>query len=278
MTYKMNYLYQEIRKKDGITLRGVINTPEDFDETKTYPTVIIYHGFGGDRNGSTFFRVQNARYLTQRGYVVARFDFSGTCESDGDFYDMTVSREEEEVEMIHDFIRLKSFVDRDRIYWVGHSLGGVLSSLMAYKLKPRAMCLLAPASDMNNPDYIKVMAMTMFEGELRNEKSKLKGLKTFAEIVATVEDVDIGGVKLNRKFLLDFIKKDIYGSAEKYQGPVLILRGDSDDLVFRDSNEKLRGSFPNSLYEEIEGADHSFKNEDHRILVFDKMLSFFDKN
>lgn len=274
----MKYIYTEIKKSDGIVLRGVINTPDDFDEKNKYPTVIIYHGFGGDRNGSTFFRVQNARYLTDRGFVVARFDFSGTCESDGDFYDMTVSREEKEVEIIHNAVRLKPFVDRNRLYWVGHSLGGVLSSLMGYKLKPKAMCLLAPASDMNNPDYIKVMARTMFEGEIRKKKSEIDGIKSFAEIIASVEDVDIGGAKLNKRFLLDFIKKDIYGSAKKYQGNVLILRGDSDDLVFKDSNEKLRDSFPHALYEEIEGADHSFKNEDHRMIVFEKMYKFFEEN
>lgn len=274
----MKYIYTEIKKQNGIILRGVINTPDDFDEKNKYPTVIIYHGFGGDRNGSTFFRVQNARYLTDRGYVVARFDFSGTCESDGDFYDMTVSREEEEVEIIHNAVRLKPFVDRNRLYWVGHSLGGVLSSLMGYKLKPKAMCLLAPASDMNNPDYIKVMARTMFEGEIRKKKTEIDGIKSFAEIIASVEDVDIGGAKLSKRFLLDFIKKDIYGSAKKYQGNVLILRGDSDDLVFKDSNEKLRNSFPHALYEEIEGADHSFKNEDHRMLVFEKMYKFFEEN
>lgn len=274
----MKYIYTEIKKSDGIILRGVINTPDDFDEKNKYPTVIIYHGFGGDRNGSTFFRVQNARYLTDRGFVVARFDFSGTCESDGDFYDMTVSREEKEVEIIHNAVRLKPFVDRNRLYWVGHSLGGVLSSLMGYKLQPKAMCLLAPASDMNNPDYIKVMARTMFEGEIRKKKTEIDGIKSFAEIIASVEDVDIGGAKLNKRFLLDFIKKDIYGSAKKYQGNVLILRGDSDDLVFRDSNKKLRDSFPHALYEEIEGADHSFKNEDHRMIVFEKMYKFFEEN
>lgn len=273
----MKYIYEQISKADGIILRGVVNTPDDFDARKKYPTVIFYHGFGGDRNGSCFFRVQNARYLTDRGYLVVRFDFSGTCESDGSFYDMTVSREEAEAEMIHDFTRLKSYVDRDRLYWMGHSLGGVIATLKAHKLKPKAMCLLAPACDMNNPDYIKVMAKTMFEGELRKKKSDLDGKKSYAEILASIEDVDIGGVKLNKKFLIDFLRKDIYGASEKYEGKVLILRGDCDDLVFNDSNEKLSRSFPHAKYEQIKGADHSFKNEDYRMLVFEKMYRFFEK-
>lgn len=91
----MKYYYKQISKKDGIILRGVVNTPDDFDTDKKYPTVIMYHGFGGNRDGRTWMRIQNAKQLTSKGYVVVRFDFSGTNESDGEFYDMTVNREKE---------------------------------------------------------------------------------------------------------------------------------------------------------------------------------------
>ena len=271
----MKYIYSEIQKSDGIIMRGVINTPDDFDPNKKYPTVIIYHGFGGDRNGSTTFRIQHARYLTERGYVVVRFDFSGSGESDGSFYDMTVSRELKEAEMIHDFTKMKYFVDKDRLYWIGHSLGGVIATILAYKLKPKAMVLLAPASDMNNKDYLKVMAKTLFEGEATRQ-SIVGSHKSYDEMIEKIEDVDTGGMKINKKFLIDFILKDIYGPAKKYDGKVLILRGTDDTLVFRDANEKLEKAFPNAKYEEIEGADHSFRNEDLRKIVFEKSYDFFE--
>ena len=274
----MKYFYEQITKKDGITLRGVINTPDDFDKDKIYPTVIFYHGFGGDRNGTAWFRGQNAKYLADRGYISIRFDFSGTNDSDGDFYDMTVSREVDEAEMIHEFAKTKHFVDNSHIYWVGHSLGGVISTLLAYKLKPKAVCLLAPASDMNNPDFIKVMAKTMFEGELEKAKEEKFKDKSLKEILTNIKDADIGGVKLHVHFLTDFLTKDIYGTAKKYNGNVLILRGSRDELVFNDANEKLQKAFPHAKYELIDGADHSFKNEDHRKIVFDKMHKFFLEN
>ena len=182
----MKYFYEQIKKEDDIVMRGVINTPDDFDENKKYPSVIIFHGFGGDRNGSVNFRINHAKYLTERGYVVFRFDFSGSGESDGSFYDMTVSREEKEVEMIHDFAKMKYYVDKDRLYWVGHSLGGVLASLMAYKLKPRAMALLAPASDMNNKDYLKVMAKTVFEGEVSG-KTKIESNMAYESLISKTQ-------------------------------------------------------------------------------------------
>lgn len=272
----MKYFYEQIKKEDDIVIRGVINTPDDFDENKKYPSVIIFHGFGGDRNGSVNFRINHAKYLTERGYVVFRFDFSGSGESDGSFYDMTVSREEKELEIIHDFAKMKYYVDKDRLYWIGHSLGGVLASLMAYKLKPRAMALLAPASDMNNKDYLKVMAKTVFEGEVSG-KSKIENDMPYESLISKVKEADIGGVKIHINFLIDFIVKDIYGSASKYEGKVLIIRGTKDSLVFRDSNEKLRDAYQDARYFEIEGADHSFTNEDQRKTLYEMSYKFFEE-
>lgn len=271
----MKYFYEQISKKDVIILRGVINTPDDFDASKKYPAVIFYHGFGGDRNGSAWFRGQNSQYLTDRGYITVRFDFSGTNESDGDFYDMTVSREEEEAVMIYDFTRLRKFVDRNKIYLVGHSLGGVISTLIAPKINPKAMVLLAPASDMNNPDYLKIAGMTYFDP--KTDRGNLEKLE-IAKKVREIEDVDIGGVKLHKNFLIDFLPKDIYGQARKYRGNVLILRGTQDDLVYNDANQKLEKAYPHAKYEQIIEADHSFKNFDHRQIVFEKMYNFLEEN
>ena len=93
-----------------------------------------------------------------------------------------------------------------------------------------------------------------------------------------MDDVYICGAKLSKNFLIDFIKKDIYGQASKYQGNVLIIRGTNDQLVFNDANVKLNDSYPHSIYEQIEGADHSFKNYDHRMIMFDKMYKFLEEN
>ena len=267
----MKYIYESILTKDGELMRGVINTPDDFDRYKKYPTVIFFHGFGSDRNGSTGFRNQHSKHLTDRGFVTIRFDFLGCGESEGSFYDMTVSRELREAEAIDDFARMKYFVDKDRLYWIGHSLGGVISTLLAYKLKPKALILLAPASDMNNKDYLKVMAKTIFEGEVSGGVSNNK---SYDELIRKIEDADIGGMKIHKRFLIDFIPKDIYGAAKKYPRKVLIMRGSEDELVFRDANIKLKEAFPQAEYFEIEGADHSFKNEEVRNQIFKRSYDF----
>ena len=175
--------------------------------------------------------------------------------------------------MIYDFTKMRSYVDKDRIYLIGHSLGGVISTLIGAKINPRAIALLAPASDMNNIDYLKLAVQIRVEDEYDNlsEIEKIKKIKD-------LEDFDIGGEKLHRRFWLDFFRYDIYEAAEKYKGNVLILRGNQDELVFKDSNEKLNKAFPHCQYEEIDGADHSFTNYDHRQIIFNKMYEFFEEN
>ena len=138
------------------------------------------------------------------------------------------------------------------------------------------MVLLAPASDMNNKDYLKVMAKTVFEGEITGQ-TKIENNMPYESLISKIQDADIGGVKIHINFLIDFIVKDIYTSASKYEGDVLIIRGTEDSLVFKDSNEKLKNAFKNASYFEIEGADHSFTNEDQRNILYEKSYNFLNE-
>lgn len=270
----MKYLYKEIRKSNGEILRGVVNTPDDFDEKKKYKTIIFFHGLSGDRNGSKWFRISNAKYLCDRGYVVVRFDFSGSGESDGDFYDMTLARELSEARLIVDFTKNLSYVDKDEISWYGHSLGGVIASMLAYELKPKSLLLLAPASDITQRDFMVKMSPDLddiidesLDYSLDINKKKLLAL-------IPVEDVDFGGAKIHKNFFVELLSYDVYEKAKKYKGRVLIMRGSLDDLVDGPSNKKLAKSFEKAEYIEVEGTDHSFTNADSRDLVYKKMDEF----
>lgn len=270
----MKYIYQEILKENGQALRGVINTPNDFDPNMKYKSVIFFHGLSGDRNGSKWFRISNADYLCDLGYVVVRFDFSGTGESDGDFYDMTLTREISEARLIVDFVKNLSYIDKDEISWYGHSLGGVIASLLAYELKPKSLLLLAPASDITKADFLINQEMELKNVmdasiDYRNEDNR----KNLLEILP-IEDYDFGGVKIHKNFFVDLLQYDTYEKAKKYGGRVLIIRGALDDLVDRKSNEKLKESFEDSIYIEIENTDHSFTNQDARLEIYEEMKKF----
>lgn len=273
----MKYLYKEIKKENGIVLRGVVNTPDDFNPNKKYKTALFYHGFSGDRDGSHWFRILNSRYLTKKGYICIRFDFSGTGESDGSFYDMTLTRELDEARMIYDFTKKLYYVDCDNIFFVGHSMGGVISILLADELKPKKMSLLAPASDMNNLELLKKTSLNLNDYiDKKNQGKHLSDIEKVKKLIS-IDDIDVGGLRIHKNFLFDIMDYDIYEKAGYYEGEVQIVRGDLDDVVLDESNIKLNKTFKNSTYHVLENTDHSFTNYDQRMVLFQMMYDFFEK-
>ena len=257
----MKYFYKDIKKENNIILRGVLNTGDDFDQSKTYPTVIYFHGFADDRNGLQFMNIQNSKFLTANGYIVFRFDFSGCGESDGSFFDINLSREVEEARLIHEFVINEPYVDKENLFWKGHSMGGSVAVAIAHEKKPKALSLFSPAADFSE-----------------KENSLMKSLKeAFRSSYVKKEGDDVGGLKISDEFIKDVTSYDLYGLAQKYQGPVQIIRGDEDKIISKESNEKLCKSFENCMYKEIKGTDHTFSDFDQRLESFQLMFDFFEK-
>lgn len=258
----MRFIYKQIKKENDITLRGVLNTADDFDESKKYSAVIYFHGFADDRNGIQFMNIQNSKYLTANGYIVYRFDFSGCGESDGSFYDINLSREVEEALLIHEFVENEAYVDKNNIFWKGHSMGGSVATAIAYKKKPKAISLFSPAVDFR-----------------LNENPLMKSLsKAFESSYREQDGSDVGGLKISKDFIEDLESYDLYEEAKKYDGPVQILRGDEDEIISAKSNIRLKDAFTNATYREIEGTDHTFSNFDQRLESFELIYDFFENH
>lgn len=257
----MRFIYKQVEKPNQVDLRGVLNTPDDFSKNKKYPTVIYFHGFADDRNGIQFMNIQNSKYLTANGYIVYRFDFSGCGESDGSFYDINLSRQIAEASMIHDFVLNESFVDQKNVFWKAHSLGGAVATAIAYQKKPKALSLFSPAVDFSLEENPLMKSMSeAFKSSYRQKDGN-----------------DVGGLKISSAFIKDIYSYDLFDDANKYDGPVQILRGDKDKLISSKSNIKLKESFKNATYTEIEGTDHTFSNFDQRLESFELMHDFFEK-
>lgn len=257
----MRFIYKQINKKNNITLRGVLNTADHFDETKKYPAVIYFHGFADDRNGMQFMNIQNSKYLTANGYIVYRFDFSGCGESDGSFFDINLSREVEEARLIHDFVASEPYVDKNNIFWKGHSLGGAVATAIAYEKNPKALSLFSPAVDFD-----------IEENPLMKQLSE-----AFESSYRKKDGSDVGGLKISNAYIKDLNSYKLYEDASKYSGPVQILRGSDDKIISAKSNIKLSKAYPNAYYKEIEGTDHTFSNFDQRLESFELMHDFFEK-
>lgn len=102
--------------------------PEDFDETKTYPVVIMSHQNMGSHR--SFKNPGWMQYLAQEGdYISYTFDFCGgtkapNCLSDMDYSESTDETQVSDLNAVIDFAKGQSFCDTDHVFLLGGSRGG----------------------------------------------------------------------------------------------------------------------------------------------------------
>jgi hypothetical protein len=240
----------------GKTLRGMYHYP---DLQGKYPTVILFHGFTGNKLEPHRIFLKLSRLLEAEGLAVIRFDFSGSGESDGDFEEMTFSSEVFEAQQILEFVSKLPATDPERIGVLGLSMGGAVASVLAG----------------NNPSMVKTLALW-----------SAAGIDTIAGIYQTKEDddvfprnqrgdIDIGGLWLNHNFYDDLKDWDTYETIKKYPGPVLIIHGTGDQVVPSNTAENYQAALSGRaklVY--VEEADHTYNRYDWEEKVLSETTAF----
>jgi pimeloyl-ACP methyl ester carboxylesterase len=240
----------------GRILRSTVHVPDDTDRL---PTVVFVHGFANNRmeTGSSFSRM--SRLLDDHGIASVRFDLSGHGESDGDFFDVTITGEIAETTSVVRTVRDLGFADPARIALVGMSMGGVVAGIVAAE-EPgiRALCLWSPA------------AVAPFE----IGSGYLKGRDIAAEISAKGY-FDADGHRISPALVEDISGLDVYGRSSAYTGPVRIIHGDHDDIApIAYARRYLDHYTGNAELEVVQGADHGWGSVPHRARLHQATLTF----
>ena len=114
------------------------------------PTVILLHGIpGSEQNGDL------ARALQAAGFNALVFHYSGCFGSDGDY---SLAHNIEDANSVLDFLLAdrEHGIDRDKIYAVGHSMGGfVCGQLSARRAEIRRAALLMPCDIGRLPQIVQ---------------------------------------------------------------------------------------------------------------------------
>ncbi|PID18441.1 alpha/beta hydrolase [Sporosarcina sp. P35] len=227
-------------------LSGALHLPEYRKEN--IPLLLFVHGFVGSKVGEHRLFVKAARYFTERGYGVFRFDFSGCGESDGDYSDVTLSNQLKEVRDVVDYLSAIKGIDKHRITLVGHSLGGAVASLTA-------------AAD----HRIKKLILWSPVGAPYEDITGILGAKAVREIAATGSH-DHHGFMISQTFLKDLKKHHPIEAVRSFTGHAHIIHAKADEQIPKEHALRYANSFNKrktaaTVREQyIDQADHTFSS------------------
>lgn len=227
-------------------LNAEVNYPAEVMHDVKYPLVILCHGFSGNSNEKIMKTL--ADDIVKEGMAVLRFDFNGHGKSEGEFKDMTVPNEIEDLMKVISWAQNQPWVES--ISLVGHSQGGVVAGMTAGILGDaviKAEVLMAPAAVLRD-DALRGNTM----GALYNPWD-IQG-----EFVELPHPPGTEPLLLGKEYIQTAIVLPIYETSRKYEGPALILHGTHDFVVPYTYGERYNTELKNSTLKLIDGDDHGF--------------------
>jgi pimeloyl-ACP methyl ester carboxylesterase len=149
------------------------------------------HGFTGNRVEAHRLFVRAAREFCRRGILTARFDFYGSGESEGEFHEMTLSSEIEDLGAILDYLLRRPEVDPRKVGALGLSMGGVVALARA-------------AADGRIRFVVTWSAPASFQMLVETAEN------LFREAVVRGEYVDLpSGYRISREFIQDIARHTV---------------------------------------------------------------------
>ena len=244
-------------KNQGQELKGILHIPKN----ETNRAIIFAHGFTGYKREVQI--VNTARNLTENGFVVLRFDFRGSGESDGLFRNMTISSEISDLEKAIEFMRNKGY---KKIGLIGHSLGGTVV-ILANKKYVSSIVLWAPTL------IPKKVFTQLFDNKIK-----------------TIENEGYAPVSWDGKAIEFIVGKPLWEEVKNkfpniidvflsIEIPKTIVYGDEDwrwlKLYLPTYLQKVQK--PSNNLKIIKGADHTFSKYEYEKQLIDYTVKWFKK-
>jgi uncharacterized OsmC-like protein/alpha/beta superfamily hydrolase len=209
---------------------------------------LFAHCFACSKDNLTASRISRA--LTDNGFAVLRFDFTGLGDSEGDFANTNFSSN------IQDLLQAAIFLKQNYAapkLLIGHSLGGAASLAAAAQLPElTAVATIAAPSDPVNIEHLI--------GEDKIKKITSEG----------VAEINLGGrpFKIKKHFLDDIHKHNLLDTVHTMNKALLIFHSPEDAIVSISHARRIfdAAKHPKSFIS-LEGANHLLTNKDDAIYV-----------
>ncbi|MBI5398039.1 alpha/beta fold hydrolase [Candidatus Woesearchaeota archaeon] len=246
------------QNKKGQALSGILRYPDSVEEGRKFPAVVLLHGFGESKYHDL--PASLANYIMPFGYAVLRFDFHGHGESEGRFEDQTITQQIQDVEAAIDFLEELPMIDKERIAVIGTDLGGDIAILIAAQ-DSRVRCLVVQGARSNLEHHLR---SHLAEHEVR--ELEVKGFHNHSMY------------NLRKDYLTSIRRHDILETLKMVAVPILIVHGNDDLRVpISEARQLFLGAKQPKVLEEVDGADHWFRQEEARQYFFELIVQWLRK-
>jgi uncharacterized OsmC-like protein/pimeloyl-ACP methyl ester carboxylesterase len=240
----MNTVKLEIENRKGLKLQAYLELPAN---QKPNQFAIFAHCFSCNSN---FNAVKNiSRSLSNHGFGVLRFDFTGLGKSEGEFAESHFSANVEDLLDVHRYLE-KHY--KAPALLVGHSLGGAAVIVAASKLESvKAVATIGAPATVNHVTHLFSHAINDIP-----EKGEI--------------EVQIGGrpFKINQDFVADFNKTDLPKIIKELRKPILVLHAPFDKIVgIENAHQIYHNAIHPKSFVSLDTADHLLSKSSDSIYV-----------
>lgn len=224
-------------------------------KTPSQKLVILSHGFTGSKSESGRLFISLARRLASDGLNVLRFDFMGSGDSSGDFFDMTPNTEIADLLSVWQWARKRGYKE---IGLLGFSYGAAVTVCAAHQIGEDS-CLKTVVTWSGVPGF--------YMWRTAEENTVPKGR-------VTNPIMNVG-----RAFYSDRPQTDVPEAYCHLTVPKLHLQGSNDQKGFISEFQKYFAvAREPKKHVIIDGADHTFSEWPHRRKAIDTTARWFLKH
>ena len=213
-------------KNKTYKLFGCLHKPEK-SERQNGVGLVICSPFADEKLWSHRVIVSFARYLSDHGFFVFRFDYMGHGDSEGSFEDSNIQTRLSDIKCAIDIIKEKSQIHK--VGLLGLRLGATLAALCAEdKVCPNFMVLWEPI--INVDKYLKQCLRSNLTTQMVTYKEIKYTREQMIEDLLSGHSVNIDGYMMSSTFYQQASSVDIGKLSLKYSKPVCLVHISKSDI------------------------------------------------
>lgn len=250
----MNRVNAKILNKDGIELSARLEQPAN---GKPHNYAIFAHCFTCSKNLNAIRNIVSA--LTESGFGVLSFDFTGLGQSKGEFADTNFSSNVEDLIAASDFLA-KNYQSPSLL--IGHSLGG--AAVLFASAKIESVQAIATIGAPSNPEHVQHLILSDVETIQREGEA----------------EVNIGGrnFKIKKQFIDDLKNHSLKTVLKDLRKSLLILHSPQDQTVgIENAAEIYTTAFHPKSFISLDGANHLLTKKEDSIYVGNMIASWAER-